>query len=73
MDAPNFALASYLARGGSLVHVVAYRVAEELSRLPNIVVHRVPKPGRAYANRSSAARIGRGSRGPPWSLKGAAA
>jgi glycosyltransferase involved in cell wall biosynthesis len=49
MDAPNFALASYLARSGSLVHVVAYRVAEELSRLPNIVVHRVPKPGRAYA------------------------
>ena len=30
MDAPNFALASYLARAGGVVHVVAYRVAEEL-------------------------------------------
>jgi glycosyltransferase involved in cell wall biosynthesis len=48
MDAPNFALASYLARKGSVVHVVAYRVADELSGLPNIVVHRVPKPGKAY-------------------------
>ncbi len=49
MDAPNFALASYLARTGSLVHVVAYRVADELSRLPNIVFHRVPKPANAYS------------------------
>jgi glycosyltransferase involved in cell wall biosynthesis len=49
MDAPNFALASYLARTGRVVHIVAYRVADELSRLPNVVVHRVPKPMKAYS------------------------
>jgi glycosyltransferase involved in cell wall biosynthesis len=49
MDAPNFALASYLARTGRAVHVVAYRVADELRRLPDVVVHRVPKPLKAYS------------------------
>jgi glycosyltransferase involved in cell wall biosynthesis len=49
MDAPNFALASYLARTGRADHIVAYRVADELCRLPNVVVHRVPKPMKAYA------------------------
>jgi glycosyltransferase involved in cell wall biosynthesis len=49
MDAPNFALASYLARTGRAVHIVAYRVADELCRLPNVVVHRVPKPMKAYS------------------------
>jgi glycosyltransferase involved in cell wall biosynthesis len=48
MDAPNFALASYLARAGKIVHVVAYRVADELRNLPNIVFHQVPKPADAY-------------------------
>ncbi len=49
MDAPNFALASYLARTGRVVHAVAYRVADELTRLSNVVVHRVPKPMKAYS------------------------
>jgi glycosyltransferase involved in cell wall biosynthesis len=49
MDAPNYALASYLARSGRTVHLVAYRAAEELARIPNVVFHRVPKPAGAYA------------------------
>jgi glycosyltransferase involved in cell wall biosynthesis len=49
MDAPNHALASYLARSGRRVHLVGYRVAEELTREPNVVFHRVPKPLGAYA------------------------
>jgi glycosyltransferase involved in cell wall biosynthesis len=49
MDAPNFALASYLARSGRTVHLVGYRADEELARCPNVVFHRVPKPAGAYA------------------------
>jgi glycosyltransferase involved in cell wall biosynthesis len=49
MDAPNFALASYLARSGRTVHLVGYRVMEELRRNANVVFHRVPKPAGAYA------------------------
>jgi glycosyltransferase involved in cell wall biosynthesis len=48
MDAPNFALASHLARTGHTVHVVTFRAAPELAHLPNVVVHRVPKPAGAY-------------------------
>jgi glycosyltransferase involved in cell wall biosynthesis len=49
MDAPNFALASHLARSGGKVHLVGYRTAEELARDPNVVFHRVPKPAGAYS------------------------
>ncbi len=49
MDAPNYALASYLARAGKVVHVVAHRASDELCNLPNIVFHRVPKPANAYS------------------------
>jgi glycosyltransferase involved in cell wall biosynthesis len=49
MDAPNYALASYLARSGRKVHLVGYRADEELVRSPNVVFHRVPKPAGAYA------------------------
>lgn len=48
MDIANFALASYLARIGRSLHLVAYRVAPELASGPNVVVHRVPKPFGAY-------------------------
>jgi glycosyltransferase involved in cell wall biosynthesis len=49
MDAPNFALASYLARSGRTVHLVGYRAEQELARNPNVTFHRVPKPAGAYA------------------------
>jgi glycosyltransferase involved in cell wall biosynthesis len=49
MDAPNFALAGYLARTGRPVEIVAYRVDESLLREPNVRFHRVPKPLNAYA------------------------
>ena len=48
MDAPNYALASYLARSERSVHLVGYRVADDLSQEDNVVVHRVPKPANAY-------------------------
>jgi glycosyltransferase involved in cell wall biosynthesis len=44
MDAANFALASYLARTGRDTHLVAHRVDPELAALPDIHVHRVPRP-----------------------------
>jgi glycosyltransferase involved in cell wall biosynthesis len=44
MDAANHALASYLARSGRETHLVAHRVAPDLSSLPGIHVHRVPRP-----------------------------
>jgi glycosyltransferase involved in cell wall biosynthesis len=48
MDAPNFALASFLARAGHRVDLVAYRVDPELTGHPNVRFHRVPKPLNAY-------------------------
>ena len=48
MDAPNFALASYLARSGNAVDLVAYRADEALLRHPNVKLHRVRKPAHAY-------------------------
>ena len=44
MDAANHALASYLARSGRVAHLVAHRVEPELAVMPNVVVHRVPRP-----------------------------
>ena len=44
MDAANHALASYLARSGRTAHLVAHRVEPELAAVPNVVVHRVPRP-----------------------------
>jgi glycosyltransferase involved in cell wall biosynthesis len=49
MDAPNYALASYLARAERPVHLVGYRVADDLRRERNVIVHRVPKLANAYA------------------------
>jgi glycosyltransferase involved in cell wall biosynthesis len=48
MDMANFSLARYLAGRGHEVHLVAHRVADELASLPNVRVHRSPKPLRSY-------------------------
>jgi glycosyltransferase involved in cell wall biosynthesis len=48
MDMPNLALASYLARQGHEVEVVAHRIEPALSRLPGVYFHRVPKPLDSY-------------------------
>lgn len=48
MDVANYALASYLARAGENIHLVAYRVADELAAYANVTVHLVPKPAGAY-------------------------
>ena len=45
MDTANHALASFLARrSNGPVHLVAHRVSPDLARLPQIHVHRVPRP-----------------------------
>jgi glycosyltransferase involved in cell wall biosynthesis len=44
MDAANHALASWLARNGREVHLVAHRVADDLAALPNVRLHPVPRP-----------------------------
>ncbi|HTH00954.1 MAG TPA: glycosyltransferase family 4 protein [Vicinamibacterales bacterium] len=45
MDTANHALASFLARRvNGPVHLVAHRVSPELAGLPQIRVHRVPRP-----------------------------
>jgi glycosyltransferase involved in cell wall biosynthesis len=44
MDAANHALASYLARSGRTVHLVAHRVDPALAALPGVVVHPVRRP-----------------------------
>ncbi len=48
MDRANYALAHYLARQGTPVELVAYRVDEELLRYPNVTHHRVSKPAGSY-------------------------
>lgn len=48
MDRANFALASYLARRGDEVHLVAFRADAELLTFPNVHFHRVAKPLRSY-------------------------
>jgi glycosyltransferase involved in cell wall biosynthesis len=49
MDAPNYALASFLARRGNPVHLVTYRADETLLAYPNVTMHRVRKPIGAYS------------------------
>lgn len=48
MDMPNLALAMYLAERGDEVHLVTHSVDEQLSSLPNVFVHLVPKPANSY-------------------------
>lgn len=48
MDRANHALASYLARRGDELHLVAHRVADDLLAYPNVIFHPVPKPAGSY-------------------------
>ena len=48
MDRANLALASFLARLGGPVRLVAHRVSDELRAFPNVRFVRVPKPANAY-------------------------
>src|SRR6185369_18056978 len=48
MDMPNFAVAHQFAEWGVSVEVVAFRIAEELDKHPNVRWHRVPKPLHSY-------------------------
>jgi len=48
MDMPNFAVAHHFAECGVSVQVVAFRIAEELEKHPNVHWHRVPKPLHSY-------------------------
>ncbi|MDV3349873.1 glycosyltransferase family 4 protein [Leptothoe sp. LEGE 181152] len=48
MDRANYALASYLARTGCELHLVAYRVAPELIAYKNVTFHKVSKPLNSY-------------------------
>ncbi|MGQ0507675.1 MAG: glycosyltransferase family 4 protein [Myxococcaceae bacterium] len=48
MDVANFAFARHLAKRGDEVHLVAHRVAKELSRFGNVTVHRVPRPASSH-------------------------
>ncbi|MFO0951444.1 MAG: glycosyltransferase family 4 protein [Isosphaeraceae bacterium] len=69
MDRANFALASYLARQGRGVHLVAHRVDPTLLAEPTVTFHRVPKPLNSYwlaeplldrRGRQVAARVAKG-------------
>lgn len=48
MDVANFHLARHLARRGAEVHLVAHRVAPELTAIPGVNWHRVAKPFGSY-------------------------
>ncbi len=48
MDRANYALASYLARHGVELELIAHRVAPELLNYPNVTFHPVPKPANSY-------------------------
>src|SRR6266849_2309708 len=48
MDRANFALASYLARAGHRVTLVAHRVAPELTSIPGVTIRLVSKPLGSY-------------------------
>ncbi|HTA91789.1 MAG TPA: glycosyltransferase family 4 protein [Polyangiaceae bacterium] len=48
MDMPNFAVAQQLAECGVSVQLVAFRVADELTKHSNVQWHKVPKPLRSY-------------------------
>ena len=43
-DRANFALASFLARQGTQVHLVAHRISDDVGPPSNIVRHAVPRP-----------------------------
>ena len=43
-DRANFALASYLARHGQHVHLVAHRAGRDIGPTANVVCHTAPRP-----------------------------
>jgi glycosyltransferase involved in cell wall biosynthesis len=49
MDMPNFAVAHRLAECGVSVGLVAFRIAEELEKHPNVHWDKVPKPLSSYS------------------------
>jgi glycosyltransferase involved in cell wall biosynthesis len=49
MDRANYALADYIARQGNNLHLVAHRVAPELTDRSNVIFDRVPKPLNSYS------------------------
>jgi glycosyltransferase involved in cell wall biosynthesis len=48
MDRANYALAEYIARQGNNLHLVSYRVDNELVEIPKVSVSDVPKPLNAH-------------------------
>jgi glycosyltransferase involved in cell wall biosynthesis len=48
MDRANYALASYLARRGQPVHLIAHRADVDLFGQGKVTLHRVPKPLNSY-------------------------
>jgi len=48
MDRANHALARYLATSGRDVHLIAHRVWPDLTSLPGVTVHQVPRPFGAH-------------------------
>jgi glycosyltransferase involved in cell wall biosynthesis len=71
MDRANHALASYLARTGRPVHLVAHRVASDLTSMRGVHVHHVARPAGAHlvgapllarAAKRQARALGRGAR-----------
>ena len=48
MDAANLRLASFLARSGHGVEIVAHRVSPALRAMPGVAFHRVPRPLRSH-------------------------
>lgn len=60
MDVANHALASWLARNGHEVHLVAHRVDEELLKMGNVTFHPAGKPlDSYYLGRRRLDRLGR--------------
>ncbi|HET7541702.1 MAG TPA: glycosyltransferase family 4 protein [Polyangiaceae bacterium] len=49
MDVANHALASYLADRGDVVHLAAFRAADDLLARSNVIFHRAPKPLDSYS------------------------
>ena len=43
-DRANFALASFLARQGERVHIVAHKIADDVGAYSHVIGHRVPRP-----------------------------
>jgi glycosyltransferase involved in cell wall biosynthesis len=49
MDVANYHLADHLARQGHDLHLVSFRIADQLARYPNVRSHLAAKPANAYS------------------------